>query len=289
MKAFCLTVTIFFFTPAIFCCNSHPHVDAGLPSFPAGFYEDDPLPDKTVYLTFDDGPSEWTEKILDILKKEDVKATFFISGDWAPHSTRVNNDFKRYKTSLIRMIKDGHALGNHTVDHKDLAHLTPEKIAREFDENQEMLDRELGKDSVKLTLIRPPFGSPWFDKYPEASKIMVGDVVKKRGVVIMWSRHFDSGDSKNWVRGDWYKEAPGVNIDSAEFTKRMHWIYKRVISRADGKGIVILFHDTHLTTMEILPSIIEKLKSSGYKFATAEELVRWKFNKGSAEVIRQAM
>jgi len=284
MKAESIICT-FLFVLMTFFCNSYPSANAGSSAYPPGFYEDDTLPDHTVYLTFDDGPSEWTDEILNILKRENVKGTFFICGDWAPHSTRVDNDFKKYKTTLLRMIKEGNSLGNHTIDHKDLARLTPDEIARELDENQALLAKELGKDSVKLTLIRPPFGSPWFDNYSEAEKIKVGDVIRSRGAIIMWSRHFDSGDSKDWVKGDWYKDAPKVNIDDTEFTKRMHLIYERIITRANGKGIVILFHDTHLTTREILPVIIEKLKKSGYRFDTAEDLIKWKFNKSSSDLI----
>ena len=69
----------------------------------------------------------------------------------------------------------------------------------------------------------------------------------------------------------------------------MDWIYNRVITSANGDGIVILFHDTHRTTVEILPAIIEKLKSYGYKFKTAEQLIKWKWKKGSAELLQQPM
>lgn len=70
-------------------------------AFPPGCYNDDPIPEKTAYLTFDDGPSDWTAAILDILKKDEVKATFFICGDWAPKSDRVNNYFKKYRTKFF--------------------------------------------------------------------------------------------------------------------------------------------------------------------------------------------
>lgn len=282
MKAISVLFPVLF----MFLCTTGITGDSGSPAYPPGFYEDDPLPDKTAYLTFDDGPSEWTDSILDVLRKEKIKATFFICGDWAPHSTREENDFRKFRGTLVRMIRDGHAIGNHTADHRDLARLEPGQIAAEFDENQQLLDRELGKDSVKMTLIRPPFGSPWYNGYQEADRIKVGKEIKSRGIIFMWSRHFDSGDSKDWVKGDWYKEAPRVNIDDAEFKKRMGWIYERVINRANGKGMVILFHDTHLTTMEILRSVIDKLKSEGYRFATAEDFVKWKWNKSSAELLK---
>jgi len=286
MKFPYVMLTLFVILSVTSLCDNVIAENSGSPVFPPGYYEDDPLPDKTVYLTFDDGPSEWTETILNILKKENIKGTFFICGDWAPHSTREDNDFRKYRSILIRMIKEGHTIGNHTVDHKDLARLTPEQIARELDDNQELLNKELGKDSIRMTLIRPPFGSPWYDKYSEADKIKVGNIIRSHGIMILWSRHFDSGDSKDWVKGDWYKETPKVNIDNAEFKKRMSWIYDRIINRANGKGMIILSHDTHLTTMEILPNVIEKLKSEGYKFATAEDFVKWKWGKSSAELLK---
>ena len=279
MRSVFSIIILFSFIMMNFSCASLSTLNTKSAAYPPGFYDDYSLPSKTVYLTFDDGPSEWTDGILNILKKQGVKGTFFICSNWAPHSTRENNSFIKYKSSLIRMIKDGHAVGNHTVDHKDLGFLSPDKIGKEFDENQELLDRALGKNSVKLTLIRPPFGGPWFYGYPESAKIKVAAATRTRGTVIMWSKDFNSGDSKNWVKGDWYRETPKINTDNAEFKKRMDWIYRRVITGANGAGIVILFHDTHLTTMEILPAIIEKLKSSGYKFKTAEELIKWKWKK----------
>jgi len=289
MRTVFIFITLLFFIPANFFCVSRSAINTVTPAYPPGFYDNYSLPDKTVYITFDDGPSEWTDRILDILKKENVKGTFFISGNWAPHSTRENNSFKKFRSTLVRMINEGHSLGNHTVDHKDPAFLTPDQIERAFDENQELLDKELGKDSVKLTLLRPPFGSPWFYGYPESAKIKVGPVTRSRGAVIMWSKEFDSGDSKNWVKGDWYRGTPKINTSNADFRRRMDWIYNRVITSANGDGIVILFHDTHRTTVEILPAIIEKLKSYGYKFKTAEQLIKWKWKKGSAELLQQPM
>ncbi len=254
-------------------------------SHPLGYYPDDPLPDKTAYITFDDGPSDWTEGMLDILKKEKIKATFFICGDWNLHSDRVNNDFKKYRTTLIRMIKDGHSVGNHTIDHKNMALLSEEQIASQFDENQTLFNKELGSSAVRMTLVRPPFGSPWELQSPEAVRVKVGRVISSKGVMILWSRHFDSSDSKEWVRGEWYEKGPKIYMGDKSFQEKMHRIYIRLITRANGKGMVIIFHDTHPTSLEILPKVIERLKSEGYKFDTMEDFVKWRWGKGSAELI----
>lgn len=249
-----------------------------------GFYDGDPIPDKIAYLTFDDGPSDWTEGILDVLKEEKIKASFFICGDWAPKETRIKNGFKKYKDVLIRMRKEGHSVGNHTIDHRNLLSLSDEKIAKQFDDNQSMYDRELGTESARMTLLRPPFGSPFNRPVSDQAKKRVGSVLKKKGVVVMWSKHFDSSDSKEWVRGEWYEKGPRINLDDEKFKAKMNRIYFRLVRGADGKGIIVLFHDTHPTTKEILTSVIRKLKSEGYGFGTIEDYVRWRWNMTSAEL-----
>ncbi len=258
-------------------------------AYPAGFYKDDPLPDKTAYLTFDDGPSEWTGDILDTLKAEGIHGTFFICADWSPRSDRINNNFIRFKDVLLRMIKERHVIGNHTIDHRDLARLSPDQIERQIDENQYILNRELGLMAPQMTLLRPPFGSPWYSGTSDIIRAKVGNKVKTRGLVMMWSRYSDSGDSVDWISGDWYRESPRVNINNAEFQRRMYEIYSRVINRADGLGIVILFHDTHLTTKTVLPKIIAKLKTMGYTFGTMEDYAKWRWGKNSAEILNERL
>ena len=278
----------------IFLACAAPHGDSGKatgapysPLFATGYYSDDPIPDKTAYLTFDDGPSDWTAEILDILKKEKIHATFFICGVWAPDETRKINAFEKYRPALVRMMDEGHVPGNHTIDHKNLAALSPARIAAQVDDNQKLFDAELGAHARHMTLIRPPFGSPY--QYPAsgAERRKVSAALARRGIVILWSRHFDSSDSKEWVRGEWYEKGPRINISDAEYRRKMQRIYVRLISRANGGGIVILFHDTHPTTRDILRYVIDKLKSEGYRFATMEEYVRWRWNKSSGELVRE--
>ena len=258
-------------------------------AYPPGFYKDDPLPDKTAYLTFDDGPSEWTADILDTLREEGIRATFFICAERFPQSDIVNNSFAEFKDVLNRMIREGHVIGNHTASHRDLATLSPEHIEQQLDENQYILNRELGLTAPHMTLIRPPYGSPWYSRASDIIRAKVGNKIKSRGLLIMWSRFSDSGDSVDWISGDWYRESPRVNVNNAEFHKRMYEIYRRVINHADGLGIVILFHDTHLTTKTVLPKIIKKLKGMGYTFGTIEDYVKWRWGKNSSVVLSKKL
>ena len=72
------------------------------------------LDDKVVAITFDDGPSKYTEKILDILKKYDASGTFFLIG----------NKVEFYGDTLRRMLEEGSEIGNHSYDHKLLTRLS---------------------------------------------------------------------------------------------------------------------------------------------------------------------
>ena len=85
--------------------------------WPQGYYPGDPLPPRTVYLSFDDGPSDFTVQILDILKEEGVHATFFMNSydkDNPFHADTGKNLLFRYAVALRRMVDEGHAIGNHT-------------------------------------------------------------------------------------------------------------------------------------------------------------------------------
>ena len=253
---------------------------------PPGYFPGDPLPEKTAFLTFDDGPSDWTGRVLDILKARKIRGTFFICANWLPGSTIENNAFAIYRETLLRMIQEGHAIGNHTRSHRNFLKLTPGEIEQELDRNQELFDRALGRHAFPLTLIRPPFGEPWYSGTSTRAMRSASTIIEKRGLVILWSRHFFSGDSMDWVRGDWYREGPRVDIEQKEFRQRMLSIYNRLIRRVDGGGMVILFHDTHRTSTEILPAIIDELKIRGYRFGTMEDYVRWRWQKRSSEVIQ---
>jgi peptidoglycan-N-acetylglucosamine deacetylase len=95
-----------------------------------------------IALTFDDGPSEETKKILDILKKNNVKATFFIWGQ------RIKGREKTVK----RIIQEGSEIGNHTYSHKRLWFKTKEWIEGDI----KRCDEELEKLGIKTNLFRPP-------------------------------------------------------------------------------------------------------------------------------------
>ncbi|GAA4935586.1 polysaccharide deacetylase family protein [Streptomyces coeruleoprunus] len=101
---------------------------------------------KCIALTFDAGPGKDTPKLLDILKKEQVPATFFLLG-----SKHVD----RYPDVVRRIAAEGHEVANHTWTHRILTDLEPDQIRDELGRTQDAVERLTGK---RPTLMRPPQG-----------------------------------------------------------------------------------------------------------------------------------
>jgi len=101
---------------------------------------------REIALTFDDGPSPGsTPKLLEVLKKEGIKATFFVVGKMV----------EKYPFLLKEICKEGHEVGNHTYDHSDLTKLSKEYIIEELDRTRILIKEITGKDTY---LFRPPGG-----------------------------------------------------------------------------------------------------------------------------------
>jgi peptidoglycan/xylan/chitin deacetylase (PgdA/CDA1 family) len=96
-------------------------------------------------LTFDDGPSNYTSELLDILDKENVKATFCVMG----------SHVEQYPDILKRAYEAGHQIASHTYSHPHLMSLTNEEIIYEVKATEEAIEKAIG---IKPHYIRPPFG-----------------------------------------------------------------------------------------------------------------------------------
>ena len=99
-----------------------------------------------VALTFDDGPSVYTEGLLDILRRHQVKATFFILGK----SARIQSE------TVSRIFADGHQIGNHTWDHPNLTKLSAELIQQQLHQTDDIITQIVGQPTAHL---RPPYGA----------------------------------------------------------------------------------------------------------------------------------
>ncbi|MFI6320655.1 polysaccharide deacetylase family protein [Nonomuraea sp. NPDC050556] len=120
---------------------------------------------RCVALTFDDGPSRYTTKLLDLLDEAGAKGTFFV----------VGQNTARYPDVLKRMVAEGHELGSHTQNHANLTRLSAEKAYKEI--MGPMPDLEAAGASV--TLMRPPYG---------ATNGTVGRAAERAGLAqILWT------------------------------------------------------------------------------------------------------
>lgn len=99
-----------------------------------------------IALTFDDGPSIYTEELLEGLEERGVKATFFVVGE----------NVERYPETVKREARDGHLIGNHTYTHVDICKLPDEAAKEELGRTNELLKELLGEEPQ---YVRPPFGS----------------------------------------------------------------------------------------------------------------------------------
>lgn len=126
---------------------------------------------KCIALTFDDGPSEYTSRLLDILKQQQIHATFFVLGAWA----------KLHPDAVRREAADGHVVGTHSWNHPDFSKMTDAQIMDQINRSVTEIQSLTGK---KVTLLRPPYGAM---KKP----------MPKTGLsIILWNT--DTHDWQNW-------------------------------------------------------------------------------------------
>ncbi|WP_069769167.1 bifunctional polysaccharide deacetylase/glycosyltransferase family 2 protein [Streptomyces sp. LUP30] len=192
------------------------------------------VPDKTIALTFDDGPNPtWTPQVLRILREYDVPATFFLVGSMV----------SRYPGIVEDMVQQGDEVGIHTFTHVDLSYQSPARVRREMTQTQLAL---AGAAGITTTLFRAPYSSE-----TDAIDDYSWPVYKELGEDGYTSVFVDT-DSDDWKR-------PGVS-------KIVKWATPKA-----GKGASVLFHDAggeRSQTIEALPKYIEKMKAEGYTFTT---------------------
>ncbi|WP_419096150.1 bifunctional polysaccharide deacetylase/glycosyltransferase family 2 protein [Streptomyces sp. B6(2022)] len=196
------------------------------------------IPDHTVVLSFDDGPSpEWTPKILDVLAAHDIRADFFVTGAMTT----------RHPELIRQIVAGGHEIGVHSFTHPDLVYQSETRISWELAQTQLAL---AGVAGVHSALFRPPYSSDasalddW--NYP---------VIKYVGSHGYLTAFIDR-DTHDWKR-------PGVDA-----------IVEAAMPRKPGDGELVLLHDAggdRAETLAALEQIIVKLKGEGYRFATISE------------------
>lgn len=195
--------------------------------------------DKMVSLTFDDGPdSLYTPRILDILKSENVKATFFIIGI----NAEVNRQLVR------REYQEGHELGNHTFTHPNIAQIPSSQLELELNTTQRLLESILSRSTI---LFRPPYDVDAEPTIPEEAAPLA--VSSRLGYIAL-----------------------GSKIDPADYLQPgVQTIIDRTVADLD-KGNVILLHDSggrREQTVACLPGLIEAIREQGYQIVPLATLL----------------
>lgn len=201
----------------------------------------------TVYLTFDDGPSKNTEKVLDILKQYNVKATFFSIGNESDYATAL------YK----RIIDEGHTLANHTYNHTySKVYASTDAFWSSVTRFEDYVEKVTGKRPAKI--LRFPGGSnnTVSEKYTKGIMKTLTRQAKEKGY-----QYYDWNVSSN---------------DAAKALQDKNVIINSVLNQSYKKRrAIVLFHDAagKTTTVEALPAILDKMKERGCIFAALDETV----------------
>lgn len=202
--------------------------------------EHDYVPAKqlTVYLTFDDGPSGLTSQVLDILKSEGVRATFFALGELAEDHPKM----------VKRIVNEGHSLGNHSYNHEYSELYTGfEAFWKQIQRTEEVFNKLAG---VRPKLVRAPGGTY---RHFDAFYFYYLD----RAGYSVYDWHIDSGDSKR-------RNVPAKEI--VDNVKKGKLTNELVVLLHDGAG--------HGETVKALPDIIAYFKKKGYTFAPLSQKVK---------------
>ena len=193
---------------------------------------------KTIYLTFDDGPGATTKRVLDILDKYNVKATFFVTNQFPNYSYLISEEYNR-----------GHKIAVHTYSHNYNIYTDLETYINDFNAMNEIIKEQTGSYS---NLFRFPGGS--------------SNTISKNYKAGVVSEIASEMTSKGYIYFDW-------NLSSGDASGAgSNKIYNNVVNGVNScNNCVILMHDIKSTTANALDDILSNLTKKGYTFKTLDE------------------
>lgn len=201
---------------------------------------------KRAFLTFDDGPSNNTNQILDILKERGIKATFFVLGSNVEKNPEI----------VKRMYDEGHFIANHGYSHVySSIYQSPEAVLDEYNKCNQAVRDAIGEQEYNSHLFRFPGGFVG-GKYAE---------IKNQADALLLQNDI--------VHVDWN----ALNGDSETTKPTLEYEMQRIIETTGNKqSVVILMHDAEAkkVTVEALPSIIDYLIGQGYTFENFYKIIK---------------
>ena len=212
---------------------------------------------KKIVLTFDDGPDPtWTPKVLDILQKYHVPATFFVVGKQAEENPEL----------IRRMWQEGHEIGNHSWSHPDLFKLSDQHQHLELTLTQRVIQAVTGHSTL---LFRPPYGG---DVEPHTGKEVSPMLVAAKMNYITVG---EKNDPQDWRLYNLKSNAE--NVQDLNSPRDYRDIIESVVDNRNV-GSIVLLHDAggdppdRSRTIQALPEIIDKLHALGYTFTTVADI-----------------
>ena len=205
---------------------------------------------KQVAISFDDGPDpDWTPKILDVLKKYNVKGTFLMIGEVAEDNVGI----------MQRVYREGHEIGNHTFTHPDISEISPAQVDLQLNLTERLFGSKLG---VQPLYFRPPYS---IDQEPDTNdQAAPVDHIQKRGYVTIGNK-IDTNDWDEHPRKTPQEIADSVLQQLADMA-----------THPDRAGSIILMHDgggDRSVTVASLPLLITTLRAHGYEFVPVSALI----------------
>jgi cellulose synthase/poly-beta-1,6-N-acetylglucosamine synthase-like glycosyltransferase/peptidoglycan/xylan/chitin deacetylase (PgdA/CDA1 family)/spore germination protein YaaH len=213
-----------------------------------------------VALSFDDGPdSTWSPKILDILKKKNVKATFMLIGTQAQENVGI----------MERMVREGHEIGNHTYTHPDISEISPRQVQLELNLTERLFASKLG---IQPLYFRPPYD---IDEEPDTDdQAEPAYRVQQMGYIIVGNKI----DTDDWNERP--RKTPQQITDSVMAQLNL----MKLPNKTQFQGSIILMHDgggNRAPTVAALPVLIDALRARGYTIVPVSALM----GKTTAEVM----
>lgn len=196
--------------------------------------------DKVIALTFDDGPNpQYTPKLLNVLKKNDVKCTFFVLAESA----------QKYPEVIKSIESEGHLIGLHSLKHSNAIFSSPNKTRNDFSESVDIMN-DLG---INVKFFRPPWGifNPLTYHYAKTNNFKI----------VLWSIH--AMDWSRWATVEYIKKRLICGVKPGD-----------IILLHDGRGA----KNSPQKTINALKFVLPTLKEKGYKFVSIDEFYKRNYN-----------
>lgn len=217
--------------------SEEPTLVDSFPNLYCESFEVKPTDAKTAYITFDDGPSENTEKILDILRRKNIKATFFV----------ITGEYNSKNLELLKKLaEEGHTIGLHSHTHVyDTIYASKDAFLEDISKSSDVIYE---KTNIRPSVVRLPGGS--INGYN----------------IDIYQDIIDELKNRNFQYYDW-----NVSFEDAKVSISVDEIVQSAmygIEKNKDKNIIILAHDLvkNYATLEALEKVIDVLESYGYAF-----------------------